>query len=95
MRSLAIPRGDAAAMAGAGLLAGFLVNFFALLVQINRVSEGSDIPAWYWAFLLNVAALVAGAAWCLMRRPRYRPLGIALLAGFAIPNLGFLIGAIR
>ena len=64
-------------------------------MRINRVSEGADTPAWFWAFLLNVAALVVGGAWCFLRRPRYRSVGVGLLVGFALPNVGFVIGAFR
>jgi hypothetical protein len=88
-------RWDAAVMGVWGVLAGFLVHYAAFFVRLNRVSEGADAPAWYWAFMLNVAALLVGAAWCLLRRQRYRSLGLGLLAGFALPYVVFLIGALQ
>lgn len=87
---------DAAVMGAGGILGGFLVHYLALFVRLNRVSEGADAPAWYWAFMLNVAALVVGAAWCLWRRQQYRALGVGLLVGFTSPYLaGLLIGAFQ
>ncbi len=94
----AIPgsRSDAAEAVAWGVLVGFVVNYLAFFVRLNRVSEGADTPAWYWAFMLNVAALVVGAAWCLWRRQRYRWLGVGLLVGFALPYLvGLSVGAVQ
>lgn len=72
-------------MVVAGVLGGFLVHYAAFFVRLNRVSEGADAPGWYWAFMINVAALVVGAAWCLWRRRHYRSLGAGLLLGFTLP----------
>jgi hypothetical protein len=79
-----------------GFLAGFAVNYAAFFVRLNRVSEGADAPGWYWAFTLNVAVLVVGAAWCLIRRQQYRAAGVGLLAGFALPYfLGLVFSAFQ